>query len=535
MPLAFARWLWIDIQPMARSKSPMRPKWNALCGARFPLQWVGILLCSIFSATSSVAAQVEVDAATRHQVIDGFGSSERLFDDPHVFADRVDPETERAETILTQDEAGEVMDLLYIDLGLTRVRPLISNLIEKVNDNDDPFVTDLSAFDFAWLRNDGHVDYVKDALDRGASNFFISPLQFEKEFITEENPEEYVEWAMTLLNRWRSMGLEVPYYSILNEPSYPVEGEEGIRSPEYSREVIKLLGARLRAQGFDTMIVVADDVNSGTARIRSEIILADEQARQYIAAIAFHLYGDYTAGELNDRKLSALCELAASYGLPLWMTEFSGIRDEWQWGLLMHDLLVVYDVSAVDILFGAFGQQAGGSSYIRLLSDGPTYLGPKPTKKYYYAGQYSRFVKPGAQRVGATSTDPAVRVSAYENVDGEYVIVAINTSDDEIPATFRVENAGVPESALQLIRVTRTSDTEDWADLPAPTVSQNSLSSALPGRSFTTFVLPEPGRFAQQAIAIPMLALWRRRSRRWAWNGGAAAVARSRCLLPSPV
>ena len=64
------------------------------------------------------AVTVTVDGAVWHQTMDGFGSSLRVFDDPHVF-ENFNPATGRAATVLTPAQQGEVMDRLYRDLRLT--------------------------------------------------------------------------------------------------------------------------------------------------------------------------------------------------------------------------------------------------------------------------------------------------------------------------------------------------------------------------------------------------------------------------------
>jgi hypothetical protein len=76
--------------------------------------------------------------------------------------------------------------------------------------------------------------------------------------MTESNPTEYVEWALALLRRWRTQGVEMPYFSILNEPGYV---RSGIWSGQWIRDVTKLLGAKLEADGFSTKLVVPDDLN----------------------------------------------------------------------------------------------------------------------------------------------------------------------------------------------------------------------------------------------------------------------------------
>src|SRR5262249_34794193 len=111
-------------------------------------------------------ATVTITPAMRHQIIDGFGTSTPLFDDPHVF-ETYDSKTRRAATVMSRAQQDEVLDRLYVDLGLTRVRPIFEiGGLEVVNDNEDPNVTDLRRFDFTWKNNDGYVELAKRAMAR---------------------------------------------------------------------------------------------------------------------------------------------------------------------------------------------------------------------------------------------------------------------------------------------------------------------------------------------------------------------------------
>ncbi len=93
---------------------------------------------------------IDIDAAKTFQTMQGFGTSIRLFDDPHLF-DNFDPITQRAATTMTIAQKDEILDKLYNDLKLTRARPIIEgNDIEPVNDNANPNNTDLTKFHFTW-------------------------------------------------------------------------------------------------------------------------------------------------------------------------------------------------------------------------------------------------------------------------------------------------------------------------------------------------------------------------------------------------
>ena len=431
------------------------------------------------AAPSDGAAVITIDASQKFQTMQGFGTSARVFDDPHV-TETFDQSTKRAAAIPPESQQNQILDALYYDLGLSRVRMLTADLggVEPVNDNADPQVADLSKFDFSWKQGDAQIDLVKNIAKRGPMTFYSSTWSLEK-WMTESNPEEYAEWVMVTLRRWRDKGVEMPYFSLKNEPGYAPSG--GLWSGEYLRQVTKILGARIKAEGMKTKLVVPDDVTPSEAYSRLQIILADPDARQYIGAIGYHVY--QRGGE------DKIKQLGEQYGIPIWMTEYS-TPDSWlDWAMLTHELITQDGVSAVDYMWGFFGDW-DKSQLIALVVSNGAYQRFRLTPQYYAMGQYSRFVRPGAVRVAATSSDPNVKASAY--VDGyKLIIVAtyVGSGGTGIAFERRVRfELGSSGPCVRRADAVRTSDSDSWLPLATTTVDVPRFSASLPARSVTTFV-----------------------------------------------
>jgi O-glycosyl hydrolase len=423
------------------------------------------------------AAVIRVDPSTRYQTMQGFGTSVRLFDDPHV-TETFDQTTKRASAVPSESAQNQILDALYGDLGLTRVRffPGDLGLVEPVNDNADPLVADLSKFDFAWKKSDGQIDMVPGLIRRGVTTYYGSTLSLEK-WMTEANPEEYAEWVIVMLRHWRDKGAEMPYFSLKNEPGFAPSG--GVWSGEYLRSVTKILGARIKAEGLKTKLVLPDDVSPNEAYGRLQIILADPEARQYVGAIAYHLY--QRGGE------DKIKQLGAQYGIPIWMTEFSTGDDWLEWAKIMHDLIANDGVSAVDYMWGYFGDY-DKSQLVRLVVRNGSFERFSLTPQYYVTGQYSRYVKPGAVRVGATSSDPNVLATAY--VDGTKLIVVATYAPP--PAVFferlvRVE-LGTGGPCVKRVEGFRSGLSDAWLALQPLNIDVPRFSMTLPVRTVTTFV-----------------------------------------------
>lgn len=411
-------------------------------------------------------AQIIVDLGTTFQTVDGFGTTERVHDDPHI-TDLFDPATGRSPVIIPQSARDEIFDTLYLDLGLTRLRYATDEGLEDPNDNADPNVVNPAGFNFAWKRLDAHADVVREARKRGVTTWWGSPIKREAWMTSTNEVAEYVEYAMQILLRWRDLGQELPLWSLANEPS-----GLGNRSPEFHRQAIIALGTAIDAAGLTTKIVLADDDKPSNTLAVASVVLADATARSYVAAVATHLYpngGPQTLPEYTD--LDALSALAATHNLPLWMTEWSN-QTALRWAITMHELFTLFNVTAIDYMWGFLGQW----DFAQLLvieHTGTTYTGFSPKPVFGAFGQWSRYVKPGMQRVAATGPG-ALKVSAFTG-PGRLVVVAVNDG-----ATTEVD-VGCPDCGT-LVEVTRSSETEITVAVP--------LTSPipLPANSITTMV-----------------------------------------------
>ncbi|MBA2479261.1 MAG: PKD domain-containing protein [Planctomycetes bacterium] len=444
-----------------------------------------LLLALSLPAATAADVSIGVDASDIRQTMDGFGSSQRMFDDPHTF-NNFNATTRRAATVMTRGQEDQILDLLYRDLKLTRMRTAIDVPgYEPVNDNADPNVADLSKFDFSWKGSDGYIDLVKRAQGRGLRTPFRHGMW--ERWMNESNPAELAEYVMVTLLHWRDAGVTLEYYSLLNEPGYSVGAAEDPKrtvTGEYMRDVIKILGPRMRAAGLATMLVVSDDIGPAAAEMRSRIILSDPGARPYVGALATHLY-------YFGYDCSGLQALGRQYGLPVWMTEFfsgvGGLQSDWLgWAGLMHDQMWMYDVSAIDYMFGFFGAWTNGTDkLIALNTSGETYTGYTLSREYYVTGQWSRFVPQGAKRIGSTTSDASIKATAFKDAQN-IVVVAVN-ANSSATKSIRVALSGV--SGMSDARPTRTSATDSWAVLPAITFAGSAFDAVLPPRSVTTYVI----------------------------------------------
>jgi O-glycosyl hydrolase len=415
------------------------------------------------SGHASAVSVVTIDLGARRQAIQGFGSSERVWSDPHL--------SESPVTVVPPAAQAAILAALYRRLGLTRVRPVLDQGVQK---------TRSGTFEFGGKLADAHIAFVKQARGYGLRTFFPGPVYIEP-WMTENDVDAYVEWAMTMLRHWRALGAEPPLYAPQNEPYI-----NGDFSPTWLRDVVVRLGARLKKEGFRTKLVVPDDENPEAAYRRASVILADPEARQYVGAIAYHVY----RGDPGDWP--RLHALASRHGLPVWMTEWTSKEfgrwpSAFDWAMTVHRLLTEGGVGAVDYLWGFFGDWVGGESMISIHFDGGEYRSFSMEPVYWLTGQWSRFVRPGFRRV-ATSADRApVPTTAFVG-PRRLVVVALNPSQSSQAIRF-----GFRRGQVRRVRLAyRTSASDSWRVVPAPRVRNGSFGATLSPGSVTTFVLDRP-------------------------------------------
>jgi O-glycosyl hydrolase len=429
-----------------------------------------VLAASVACASASPlktnsTSTVTVDLRQQLQVWDGFGSSERVFSDPHV------SRKGKPRSLVAPEAQSKILTLLYRRLGLTRVRVVLDPGIQSKRGG---------SFNFGGKLGEDQIAFVKQARAFGLKTFFPGPVYLEN-WMTPQDVGAYVDYAMTVLRYWRSNGLEPPLYAPLNEPqiarNFPAQ---------WMHDVVVQLGRRLKAEGFKTKLVIPDDENPVDAFRRAEAVLADPEARQYVAALAYHIYKG------NESDWAKFKQLADRYRLRVWMTEYHARTfDTWPgayaWAVKIHNLITTGGVSAIDYIWGFFGDW--GDSYVQLQFDNnAVYTGYSLSPIYYLTGQWSRFVRPGYRRVGTSSASGSVLTTAFRGPK-RIAIVSLNTTSAPQTVAYRVVGGRLAKKA-KVVGV-QTSPTESWQALPRMRARAGStFSSTLPGRSVTTFIVP---------------------------------------------
>ena len=490
---------------------------------------------------------ITVDGTIRYQTFEGFGATLTAFEKDGEYRRHDHNQPERV-TATQADRLG-IARMIYTQLGISRTRVVLEGF-EPENDNDDSFTLNPAGFD--WSLADAEINFIRIARPFGLQTWWAS---FEGTSRREAwaargawrrkpgsdcalNPaliDEEVEWLLAAALHYRERGMELKYMAVRNEPD--LCGHSGKIEVADMVTIIKRLGKRLRENVLQTRIVVSDGWQPANALRYMQAALADQEARQYVGALAYHSYDGFddpgallnTSARSNPPHAaievrSRIRDLAAQYGLPVWMTEvcYCTRRDFSDFDLVrarlnhVQDELTITNVAAFDAMNLFFLNRPGVRDElvnIYFRPDGA--LDRYEISIYgYLLSHYSRFISPGSVRVKAESSDAGVRVTAFQRPDDSPVIVVINNSSTPIQANIAIAGlrqiprtlAAVSSQANALLqRAPNVPITDDGTAL-----QDKGATTLLPPLSITTFYVPRRGESIgadakpQQSIPKPV-------------------------------
>ena len=467
--------------------------------------------------TPSAVVTIQVDGATRYQTFAGFGAALTPFEWDGIY--RAHDPTQPAKVTASQTNREAIARLLFTDLGIAHARLFVSGF-EPTNDNADPFTLNLTGFD--WTRVNWLTDFLALARPAGMQSWWVTFMttfnQSEDWLRLPGDPcrldpakiDEEVEWLLAGALRFREAGFELPYLAVQNEPDL---GPGCPNGPPISVEdyvtIVKRLGARMRAEGLTTQIIVSDGWIPQNALRYMQAVLDDPDARQYVSVLAYHAYADGYDDPVTLLNASArgqpphaavgvreqIRDLAAQYNLPVWMTEicYCTPRNASDFDLVrgrlnhVHDELTIANVSAFDAMQLFFIDRPGVRDelvHVYFRPDGA--LDRYEISIYgYLLGHYSRFVARGSVRLKVDSGDPRVRVVAFQRPAGRVVIVALNNNPFAVQANVSVVNSSQTPAALSVLT---SSEGTIWQSQPDIALEDGSATTVLPPLSVTTLI-----------------------------------------------
>jgi len=282
-------------------------------------------------------------------------------------------------------------------------------------------------------------------------------------------PEYYKTWALYFIKyieAYQNQGIPIWGITVENEPlGNDNNWESMIFSPEEMNDFVKsYLGPKLKSTGLKTKLLGYDQNRDEELKQWADAMYNDADARAYYDGIAVHWYAstyDYFPEALQyvnskaPEKLIIQTEACIDAEMPRWKDDNwywnKGARDwGWTWApenkKHLHPEYVPVFRYAGDII-GCLNNQVngwidwnmvldkqGGPNWAKNWCVAPVIVDTASdevyiTPLYYIMTHFSKFIRPGAVRIGFENPYPEIQFTAVKNQNGSIVAVVFNPSD----------------------------------------------------------------------------------------------------------
>lgn len=197
-------------------------------------------------------------------------------------------------------------------------------------------------------------------------------------------------------------------------------------------------------------------------------------AQSNLTIIATHTY--------TANNAAGIRRLAARLQKPVWISEYGdGDASGLKMARRIRDDLV--GTRACAWIYWQMVDSARGWGFIRNPLNGRGDESISINKKFYVMGQFSKFIRPGFQIIGA---DDDRSLAAYNPASRTLVIVAVNDTGKTLAVTYNL--AAFSKLPAQVPAV-RTSPAENWGEVAPAAITNKIFSTTLIPKSVTTFTL----------------------------------------------
>ena len=282
----------------------------------------------------------------------------------------------------------------------------------------------------------------------------------------ELKPEFADAWAnyyIKFIEAYEKQGIPIFGITVQNEPAAVQRWESCIYTAEQERDFVKNhLGPALAKAGMlntadlnapSSKKIIVWDHNRDIMYERAKVVLEDPAAAKYIWGVGFHWYvGDhfenvrlvqdrfpnthllFTEGCVESFNPAKVNEWGAGerYGRSLFNDFNNGAVGWTDWNILL--------------------DENGGPNHVGNFCFAPVHADTQPgadfgkltfMNSFHYLGHFSKFVRPGAKRIIASSTSDELLTTAFKNPDGTIAVVVMNQTEKAIDTNLQLRNSAI--------------------------------------------------------------------------------------------
>jgi len=283
-------------------------------------------------------------------------------------------------------------------------------------------------------------------------------------------PEFRDAWARyytRFIKAYEADGVPVWGITIQNEPMAVQRWESAIYTAEEERDFLRdHLGPVMHKAGLADKRIIVWDHNRDLMGHRASTIFEDPEASRYAWGTGFHWYETWAGGKPMYENVRNVAE---SYpDKKLLFTEgtvesFSADRYQYWPNAERYGSSMINDFNAGTVGWTDWNillDQTGGPNHVGNFCFAPVHADTRSgeliyTPTYYYIGHFSKFIRPGAQRVSTTTSRSSLLATSFMNESGTVATVIMNPGDTEIRYSLLIDTLAatltIPAHSMQTL------------------------------------------------------------------------------------
>lgn len=283
-------------------------------------------------------------------------------------------------------------------------------------------------------------------------------------------PKYYDTWALFFskyLEAYKAEGIDVWGFTVENEPLGNSNNWESMHftAEEMTDFVQNHLGPKLEEDGHDAKILGYDQNRGEELNHWVDVMYANEASSKYYDGTAVHWYAstydvfpeslEYAHNKAPNKYLIQ-SEGCVDSEVPKWKDDqwyWSKEATDWGWDWAtaenkhLHPKYAPVNRYARDIIgclnnwvdgwidWNMVLNKQGGPNWFENWCVAPVIVDPETDEVYYTPlfytmSHFSRFIRPGAVRIGIENSDDELMATAVKNPDGSFAVVLFNEGDE---------------------------------------------------------------------------------------------------------
>jgi len=293
----------------------------------------------------------------------------------------------------------------------------------------------------------------------------------------------YASYLVRYAKDYAAAGIQLSYVGPENETTIAPPQDSMIMSPAQTANFMGILGATLARSGLAARAECCASIDWTYAQQFAAAIETDKAANRATALFTSHGY------------FVPLDSPLKGWSKPVWETEWAPFGTEpwdpaWDdgspssgftWAQNIYTGLTAANLGAFLYLWGANTSTTTITGPNTGLVDVQGNTVATSGRLWAFAS-YSRFIRPGAVRIGTTTSDAGLEVTAFRNSDGAIAVIVLNSAHSRQVVTVSLRGLGGAHVTPYL-----TDTSHQLSAQPPITVRNSAFTATLPPRSLVAY------------------------------------------------